>query len=247
MKISEVNVVFYDLIDYLYLHLSAMERFPFDLVGKCCDIYPKFTDQLLKKTGNCTSLYLLKIYLLSIITWLDHSVLKDLVVASGSADAHDLLNLFDSKLESFSSQSISTFPVLSPSQLMIPLDDSGYTLLAVKFCSLSEDIAIRSTIVLQDVIDIKLLMIHEWGVSSHEIHSMQLVAVHTKLGFLYWVIPKCLVKVVKSNLVHYWNSRIVMMAVLPENFYDLENNNEKHKGPFSSLNFLWQDDNEVDM
>ena len=241
MKISEVNIIFYDLIDHLYLHLSVMAKLPFDL-SKYSDINPLFTEQWLKKMK---SLYLFKIYLLSFITWLDHSILKKLVVASGSEDAQQLLNLFDSKIYSYCSQSITSFPILSPSQLMIPLDDSKYTLLAMKFCPPSRGDSTQGMIILQDVIDIKLMMKHHWKMSNHEINSIQLVTVHAKLWLLYWIIPRYLVAVIKSNLVHDWKSGIIMMAVLPTNFHSLDNNSEMLEGPLSSLNFLWQDDTEV--
>ena len=244
MKVSEVNMIFYDLIDHLYLHLSATEKLPFDLIGKCSDINPPCTKWWLKKIK---SLHLFKIYLLPFITWFDHSILKELVVASGSEDAQQLLNLFDSKIDSYWTQPITSFPILSPSQLMIPLDDSEYTLLAMKFSPPSRGDSTQIMIILQDVMDIKLMMKYKWEMNSHKIHSIQLVAVHTKLKFLYWMIPKCLVKVIKSNLIHEWRSGIIMMAVLPENVFSLEDNGELLKGPFSSLNFLWQDDTEVDM
>ena len=48
MKISEVNIIFCDLIDYLYLHLSVMEKLSFDL-SKYRDINPLFTEQWLEK------------------------------------------------------------------------------------------------------------------------------------------------------------------------------------------------------
>ena len=243
MKMSEVNVIFYDLIDHLYLHLSATEKLPFDL-RKCRDFNPLFTEQQLKKIK---SLYLFKIYLLPFITWLNHSILKELVVASGSEDAQQLLNLFDSKIDSYCSQPITSFPILSPSQLMIPLGDSEYTLLAMKFCPPSRCDSTQGMIILQDVMDIKLAMKRKWEISSHEICSIQLVAVHAKFELLYWIIPKCLVEVIESNLVYDWKSGIIMMAVLPANFYSLEDNSEIIKGPFSSLNFLWQGDTEVGM
>ena len=241
MKISEINVIFYDLIDHLYLHLSVMEKLPFDL-NKCKDINPLFSEQWLKKIK---SLYLFKIYLLPLVTWLDHSILKELVVASGSEDAQQLLNLFDSKIDSYCSQPITSFPILSPSQLMIPLDDSEYTLLAMKFCLPSQGDTTQGMIILQDVIDIKLMMKHHWKMSNHEINSIQLVAVHAKMWLLYWMIPKCFVKMIKSNLVHDWKSGIIMMAVLPTNFHSVKDNSEILQGPLSSLNFLWQDDSEV--
>ena len=243
-------MIFYDLVDHLYLHLSATEKLLFDLIGKCSDINPPFTEWWLKKIGDCKSLHHIKIYLLSFITWLDHFILKELVVASGSEDAQQLLNLFDSKIDSYCSQPIASFPILSPSQLMIPLDDSEYTLLAMKYRPPSRGGFTQDMIILQDVVGIKLIMKYKWEMSDYEIHSIQLAAVHAKLELLYWMIPKCLVnlfKVIKSNLVPDWKSGIIMMAVLPANFYSLEDNSELLKGPLSSLNFLWQDDTEVGM
>ena len=241
MKISEVNMIFCNLIDHLYLRLSATKKLPFDL-RKYSDINPLLTEQWLKKIK---SLFILKIYLLSFITWLDHSILKELVVASGSEDAQHLLNLFDSKIDSYSNQPITSFPILSPSQLMIPLDNSEYTLLAMKFCLPSRSDTTQGMISLQDIMNIKLMMKQQWKMSNHEINSIQLVTVHAELRLLYWMIPKCLVKIIKSNLVYSWKSGIIMMAVLPTNFHSLDNNSEMLKGPFSSLNFLWQDDTEV--
>ena len=245
MEMSEVNMIFYDLIDHFYLYLSATEKLPFDLIGKCSDINPPFTELWLKKISDCKSLHHIKIYLLPFVTWLDHFILKELVVASGSEDAQQLLNLFDSKIDSYYNQPITSFPILSPSQLMIPLDNSKYTLLAMKYHPPSRGDSTQGMITLQDVMDIKLIMRHKWEMSSHEIHSIQLVAVHTKLELLYWLIPKCLVKVIKNNLVHDYKSGIIMMAVLPANFHSLKDNSEIFKGPFSLLNSLRQGDTEV--
>ena len=100
----------------------------------------------------------------------------------------------------------------------------------------------QGLILLQDIMKIKLILKHKWKINSHNI---QLVAVHAKLELLYWIIPKCLVEVVESNLAFDWKSGIMMTAVLPTNFHSLQNNSEMSKGPFSSLTFLWQDDTEV--
>ena len=243
---SEVDMIFYDLIDHLYLHLSAIKKLSFDLIGKCGDINPPFTEKWLNKIRHCKSLYLFKIYLLPFITWLDHSVLQELVIASGSEDAKWLLDLFDSKIKSYHSQPITSFPIPSPSQLMIPLDDSEYTLLAVKFHPPSRGGTTEGMIILQDVMDIKIIMKRKWKISSHAINSIQLVAVHTKLKLFYWMVPQSIVSMIESNLlplVDEWKSGIVMMAILPVNFYNLEDNYiERPVGPFSSLNFIWQDD-----
>ena len=244
---SEVNIIFFDLIDHLYLHVSATEKLTFDLIKKCSDINPPFTEKWLRKMSDCKSPFLFKIYLLPFITWLDHSILKELVAASGSDYAQQLLNLFDLKISSYYNQPITSFPLPSPNQLMIPLDDSDYTLLAMKFCPCSRDNTTRSVIILQDVMDIKLAMKHKWGMNNHEIHSIYLMAVHTKLELLYWMIPKCLLKVIESNLFHDRRSGIIMMAILPTEFHSIEDKSEILKGPFSLLNYLWQGDIEVGM
>ena len=239
MKMSEVHMVFYDLVDHLFLHLCATEKFSFDVIRKCT----VNSEQWLRKIGSCKSLHLFKIYLLPFITWLDHSILKDLVVASGNEDAQQLLDLFNSKIYSYSSQPISSFPIPCPSQLMIPLDDSDYTILSVKFRPPSRGGNTQGTIILQDIMEIKLTLKRKWEIRSHDI---QLAAVHTNFELLYWMIPKCLVEVIENNLVHDRKSGIIMMAVLPPIFLsDEDSDSEKLKGPFSSLNFLWQDDTEV--
>ena len=242
MKISEVNMIFYDLIDNLYLQLSVKEKLPFDLIEKCSDVSLVFTTQQSKKFE---SLHLFKIYLLPFITWLDHSILKDLVVASGSEDAQQLLNSFDSKIISYCNHPITSFPMPSPNQLMIPLDDSEHTLLAMEFFP-PRGHATQGTqgmITLQDVLDIKLLMKRKWELSSRDNYNIQLVAVHKKLQLLYWMIPRYLEETIKNNLIHDCKSGIITMEVLPSNFRSLENN--RSDGLFSSLNFLWSDDTEV--
>ena len=135
-------MIFYNLIDYLYLRLSAAKKLPFD-VEAYSSINPLFTKHWLRKIK---SLFLFKIYLLPFITWLDYSILKKLVMSSGSQDALKLLNLFDYKIHSYCIQPIGSFPIPPPSQLTIPLDDSEYTLLAMEFCLTSQEDPTRSTI-----------------------------------------------------------------------------------------------------
>ena len=234
-------MIFYNLINYLYLHLSATEKLPFDMEA-CSSINPLFTKRWLRKIK---SLFLFKIYLLPFITWLDYSILKELAKLSGSQDALKLLNLFDCKFRSYWTQPIGSFPIPPPNQLTIPLDDSEYTLLAMEFCLTSQEDATRSTIVLQDAFDIKLKLKNQWQINNPDVCSFQLVAINTKSRFLYWMIPKHLVKVINDNLFHEWRCGIIKMTVLPANFYTLNNNSEKIKGPFCTLSFFQQGDGKV--
>ena len=242
MKVSEVDMIFDNLIDHLYLNLSATKKFLFDLIGICSDINSPRIQKWRDKIFDCKSLFLFKIYLLPLITLFDHSILKDLVEASGSNSAKQLLDLFDSKVNSYCNEPITSFPIPYPSQLMLPLDDSEYTILSMKFRPPYRS-NVTQGIFLRDVVNIKQTMKLKWKIRTHDI---QLVAVHARLELLYWMIPKFLVELIEGDLVHDWKSGIVMIAVLPANFQSLEDKyNEKIEGPFSSLNYLWEDATEV--
>ena len=244
MKTSEVNIIFYDLIEHLFVNLSATEELDFGLMKllEYGNINPLFTKPHLTKVK---SLYLFKVRLLPFVTWLDHYILQLLVTRSENKDALQLLKLFDSKIKSYYNQPISSFPILSPTQLMIPLHDSEYTILAIKFRPPSRGSTTQGTTVLKDVIDIKITMKRKWKISSHDI---QLVAMHKELELFYWMIPKCLLKVIEDNLVPDRKSGIIMLAVLPANFYTLEDIDLKTpEGPFSLLNDLRQDNTKVTM
>ena len=243
MKVSQVNMIFNDLVDHLYLNLSTIEKFSFDLIGKCTDINSSFIKQWHEKLHDCKSLFLFKILLSPFITWLDHSILKKLVEVSVNEDAQGLLDLFDSKIDSYCNEPITSFPIPYPSQIMLPLDDTEYTILSMKYRPPSRGGATQGKIVLQDVMKIKLTMKHKWEIKSHDI---QLVAVNARLELLYWMIPKLLAKIIESDLVHDWESGIVMVAILPANFRNPDGTGyEKLSGPFSSLNYLWEEDTEV--
>ena len=244
MEMSEVNLIFYDLIDYLCLYLSAAEKISFDLIEKYSDFNSPFNEQCFNNIRDCKSFDLFKMHLLPFITWLDHSILNDLVVESGSKDALELLNLFDSKIISYCNHPITSFPILTPTQLMIPLDHSEYSLLAMKFHPPTRGDATHGMIILQDIMNIKVILKNKWEINSYEI---QLVAVHAKLELLYWMISKCRIEAIERNFVPDWKSGIIMMSVLPADFHSVQNNCETLKGPFSSLNFLSQDDTEVDL
>ena len=137
--------MFFDLIDKLMLLLSATEKLPFDLFDLChdlnaCDSIPLFTAKCLQRFSNCKSVFCFKISLLPYITWLDHSILNELVAASGNDTAKQLLDQFDCKIDK--DKSVTSYPIPTPNQLMIPLDDSEYTILAIKLYNYHNDIAL---------------------------------------------------------------------------------------------------------
>ena len=222
--------MFLDLVDKLMLMLSTTEKLPFDLFNMCrdlnaCDSISLFTPKCLQRFSNCKSTFCFKISLLPFITWLDHSILNELVVASGSVAAKQLLDQFDCKIDK--SKSVTSYPIPTPNQLMIPLDDSEYTILAVKSYNCHDDIT------LYQVKEIKLLMTKSLKVSDH---VFQLLAIHDK-AYLYWMIPKYVVSFIRCNLKsnHELLQNALTISILPDGLFGGENIQEKLKGPFSLL------------
>ena len=222
--------MFLDLVDKLMLLLSTAEKLPFDLFHlfhdlKACNFIPLFTIKSLQKFLNCKSAFHFKISLLPFITWLDHSILNELVTASGNNIANQLLHQFDCKIDK--SKSVTSYPIPTPNQLMIPLDDSEYTILAVKSYN-------YQNITLYQVEEIKLLMTKSLKVSEH---VFQLLAIHSKANYLYWMIPKCVVSFIRCNLKsnHELLQNALTISFLPDGLFGGENIQEKLKGPFSLL------------
>ena len=236
MEPSHVHLQFFDLVDEIILLLSAADEISFDFANKCHSLMasnthniPLFTESFVNKLTNCKSVFLLKVLLLPFLSWFDHSVLKKL--ASESDSVTDLLTQFDSLIDT--NKPITAYPIPALSQMMIPLDDR-FTIVATK--SFSCNIESRS---LKDIMNIKATLIRQWEITDH---AMQLIAVCTKLNYLYWIVPKCVVSVIthlSSNCkIQYelWQKGITT-TILPDLFADDLNITTKQfsGGPFSVL------------
>ena len=226
--------MFLDLIDKLILMLSTTEKLPFDLFQlfhdlNACDSIPLFTAKSLQRFSNCKFAFRFKISLLPFITWLDHSILNELVAASGCNSAKKLLDQFDYKIDK--SKCVTSYPIPTPNQLMIPLDDSEYTILAVKSYNCHNDIT------LYQIEEIKSLMTSSLKVSNH---VFQLLAIHNKTNYLYWMIPRSMASFIQCSLKssHELLQNGLIISVLPDGLFAGENVDsvqEKLKGPFSLL------------
>lgn len=238
MTSSNVNQKFSDLIDYLILLFSESEKICYNLNDKLHTLMASssdqlFTDQFLKKVSNCKSFCHFVSLLLPCMSWLDYSILKELVDASKNMDVIKLLDQFDSMIDD--TKPITSYPIPLPAQLIIPLSDSTYTLLATKHDCTEEVMSLK------EVRNVKSLMEDKWNITSH---ALQLIAVCTKSGFLYWMIPKCIVTLIQENLkeMRYdlWQCGFIAIVLFPLNFYDQEYDCGKEiVGPF---NFLSQCD-----
>ena len=180
-----------------------------------------FTDSFIKKLFRCSHLSLLKIYLLPFITWLDNSVLIELAAAYEEYDTLEPLNCLTDVTEHITSYPIATF-----SQLIIPLDDSEYTIVAVKT---SQNC---SGLILKDVKDVKDLLTSHWELTVHALH---LVAIDYHCNSMYWMIPKQVKSLIESKEHHeLWYGRISEVVMLPSNFFSVTDDFDQ-PSPFNLL------------
>jgi len=146
-------------------------------------------------------------YLNFLFTWSNHSILKSLI--SFNNGAMQLLDKFDSLVNSLNI--IVSYPIPSFSQDMIPSDTSEYTLLAVRCnrelwqCSF------------QYTLDIQSFIIKKCDITEH---CLQLLAVKHYPTTFYWTIPKCVMELIKSNVLqhceYFYSQGILEVSLYPK-------------------------------
>ena len=190
---SRVHLLFLNILDQLILLMSSADVIKFDIMEECRGLMAckdpcvsLFTEHYINKLISCKNSDYLSFLLLPFITWFDHSLLKHLVLAAKCKEATKLLNQFDSLVDA--NQPIT---VPSPSQLMIPLDNSDYTLVATKCDAHLQEMNIKQ------FFDFKTSLLTHWGITEH---AIQLVAIHTDHSVLYWMIPEAIAPLIESHI-----------------------------------------------
>ena len=214
--------MFLEVIDNLAarLHTVDIEY----LVDKCCALMASdvhniklFTDDFIKKLYKCSfSSSLFKIYLLPFITWLDNTILIKLATAYEKVVDLGLFCKFIHIIDG--TEPVTSYPIPTFSQLLIPLDDSQYTIVVIQtFGSCSE-------LTLNDVVNVKEFLRSYWELTIHALH---LAAIDYHRNYMYWMIPKHVQHLVESRLhqgpLELWNERIFQMFLLPSYFYSGNN------------------------
>ena len=186
-----------------------------------------FTDGFIKKLFKCSHPNLLKIYLLPFNTWLDNTILGELLAMTYEKEL--LLSEFNSIFDD--NQSITSYPIPTFSQLIIPLDNSEYTIVA------TETVQNCSELTLKDVKDIKELLKSHWGLTEH---AIQLAAIG--YNCIYWMIPKTvkpLIEEISQESDGQGCNEIYVDSLLSDNFYT-NFDQPKISGPFIVSNFSSQ-------
>ena len=196
-----------------------------------------FTDAFIKKMYKCPCSSLLKVYLLPFITWFDNTILTELVAACEKIDILEQIHDFNNCITN-NNQPITSYPIPKFSQLIIPLDDSEYTIVAVKTFQDCREF------VLQNVEDIKENLRSHWELTTH---AIQLAAIDYQYNFIYWMIPKQVQSLVENKLsegqYYLWRDGISQAVLLPSNYYSTENDFDQQiiNNPFNISKLLLKD------
>ena len=134
-----------------------------------------FTDSFMKKLFKCSDSNLLKLYLLPFNNWLDNTILKELLKGYEKIDISKFLCITDD------TQPITSYPIPTFSQLIIPWDDSEYTIVAIKIVKSCSDLTLAG------IAGIKEFLRSYWELTAH---ALQLIAIDYFYNFIYWIIPK---------------------------------------------------------
>ena len=166
----------------------------------------------MNKVTKCSNPFIFIMYLLPYMSWFDCSILKQLIYF---IDSKESLKMFDQFVDSVDyNQPIASYHIPEFSQLVIPLDDSHYTLLATKHVKSINEVT------LSNLKDIKKSLIKRLDVTDC---AVQLGAIHSKSCCFYWLIPNQIRLLVQNNLsqvqVELWDKGIILTTILPVNFY----------------------------
>ena len=192
--------------------VTALVKWCGTLMASYVHKIPLFTSEFTNKLTNNSYPFIFKMYILPYMSWFDCSILKQLIYFSNSKEA---LNRIDEFVKSVDcNQPIASYHIPEFSQLVIPLDDSHYTLLATKHAKSINEVT------LSNLKDIKMLLIKRLDVTDY---AVQLAAIHSKSCCFYWLIPNQIRPLVEDNLnqvqVDLWDKGITLTTILPVDFY----------------------------
>ena len=211
--------MFLDLVDALVTEMSTTDVAV--LANKCgtlmaSDVHqiPLFTKEFMNKLTNCVYPFIFKMYLLPYMSWLDCSLLNQLV--NFTSNKRVLLKMVDQFIDSLDyNELVTSYHIPEFSQLLIPLDSSQHTLLA------TVHIQSIDKLILQDVVNIKKSLIRRLEITDC---AVQLIAMHSKSRCFYWLMPNQIRSLVENKLSQQeWDKGVVLSMLLPANFLSVEN------------------------
>ena len=204
--------MFLELVDKVVKQMSIVDVAKKLKTVMASDIHqiPLFASELISKLINCVSPLIFKVYVLPYMSWFDYHFLKQLVNFSGNKETLKMLGHFVDSLDY--SRPISSYDIPEFSQLVIPLENRHYTILATKH------IKSTSTLTLQDLMVIKTILIKKLEITEY---AIQLAAIHIKFCCFYWLIPKQMQPLIEDALskpqLELWDKGVVLTTLLHVN------------------------------
>ena len=241
--------MFFDLVSELILKLCNAESLPFNFstefhLFKASEVHniPLFSEQFLKKIKVCKLLSFVQLYFVQFSSWFDNSLIKELVSASKSELAIELVDKFNTLLDY--NLPITSYPIPFPSQLIMPLYDSDYTVVATKHTQNLKETTLRQ------IKAIKMLLISKWQITQH---AIQLIALCATSNYLYWLIPKRVAHLITQCRLEVqeklMEEGIIMINLFPSTCIDFSDDDDDliahnlSMGPFSFFSSCLQGKN----
>ena len=204
--------MFLELVDKVIKQMSIVDVAKKLKTVMASDIHqiPLFASEFISKLINCVSPFIFKVYVLPYMSWFDYHFLKQLVNFSSNNETLKMLGNFIDSLDY--SRPISSYDIPEFSQLVIPLENRHYTILATKH------IKSISTLTLQDLMVIKTILIKKLEITEY---AIQLAATHNEFCCFYWLIPKQIQPLIENALskpqLELWDKGIVFTTLLRVN------------------------------
>ena len=146
-----------------------------------------FSETQMKMLQKCDNSLLLLQRLYIFFTWSNHSILR--VLADQCGEAVNILDKFDCRVNTF--ESIASYPIPCFSTSMIPTDTSAQTILAIRCDRPLYECTLQSIYNMQSVV------VEKCDITQH---CLQLLAVRSDPTILYWIIPKCVIYLINTNI-----------------------------------------------
>ena len=204
--------MFLDLVDKVIMQINTVDVAKKLSTVMASDVHQisLFTPDFISKLINCVSPLMFKVYMLPYMSWFDYSILKQMANLSGNEEVVRIVEQFSDFLDY--SKPVLSCDIPEFSQLVIPLGNCCYTILATKHIKSINKLSLKH------LVDIKKLLIKKFEITEY---AIQLAAIHIEFCCFYWLIPIQIQLLIEDALnnaqLELWDNGIVLTALLPVN------------------------------
>ena len=174
-----------------------------------------FTPGHLKCLYQCIHVTMLLRALSPFLTWYSHSILSVLVESCNNPEASELLNNFNAKFSDTQLITKSEIPV--PSYVMLPDDNSSYTILTTKINTNTFAVSLKY------INEVKYTMTDKFKITEH---SFQFLAMNKDPFIFYWIILKAIVPMICAQMYqcqeHFKEKDLTEICIYPSTVFKID-------------------------